>query len=41
MEQTPQGGGHGPELPEFKEHLDSIPFSVFLCGVRSWTQRSL
>ena len=23
MEQAAQGSGHGPKLPEFKEHLDS------------------
>jgi len=23
MERAAQGSGHGPELPEFKEHLDS------------------
>jgi len=23
MEQAAQGSGHGPKLPEFKEHLDT------------------
>lgn len=36
-----EGDGHGPELPEFKECLDSTltesEFWVVLCGSGSWT----
>ena len=39
MEQAHQGSGDGPQLPEFKKHLDK--FWVVLCGARDWTQRSL
>ena len=46
MEQTAQGSGHGPELLEFKEHLDSaLRHRVWILSdpvwSQDWTQRSL
>lgn len=39
MVPAPQGSGHGPKLPEFKEHLDSAlrPRIWMLSGVL-WSQ---
>ena len=31
MDQAPQGSGHDPKLPEFKQHLDNAlqPYGIF------------
>jgi len=39
LEQCPQGSGHGPELPEFKKHLDSaLRHRVCILGGPLWSQ---
>ena len=39
MERAAQGSGHGPELPEFKEHLDtSLRHRVWFLGGPVWSQ---
>ena len=43
-EQTAQGSGHGTELLELREHLDSVlryRVWVVLLGARRWTQQPL
>jgi len=42
MEQAAQGRGHGPELPELREHLDStLRHWLWILGSAVWSQYSM